>query len=223
MPSHVCSFLQDPELRKKFTGQPEHVQNFFYFLAEEVRQYMSILGVRDFDDMVGAVEHLKVNKASLHAKSQGLDLAPLLIPGKKLNPKAIAYHTEDQDHELENIADHMLINKSAAALEGRHPVYIEMEVNNLNRALGTQLSTTIAKLHGSEGLPDHSIHLRCRGSGGQSMGFLLAKGVTIELEGDANDYLGKGLCGGKIIVYPHKANLEQGFQAEKNVIIGNVA
>ena len=184
---------------------------------------MALLGVRSFVDLVGAVEHLNVNESLLRSKAKGLDLSPLLVPGKKLNAKAIPYHSEDQDHELEALADHVLIAKSASALQTGQPVFIQMDVNNLNRAFGTQLSTTIAKTHGSAGLPDNTIHIRCTGSGGQSMGFLLARGITLELEGDANDYIGKGLCGGKMIVYPHKANLDQGFAAERNVIIGNVA
>jgi len=216
---------QDPELRKKFNGQPLHVTNFFYFLGEEVRSYMALLGFRTFDEMIGRTDKLKMNESLLHYKTKGLNLDALLQPASELNPEAFLYHNMLQDHGLDSALDLTLIAKSAHALSDKKKVYYESGVNNLNRTVGTMLSNRIAKAYGNEGLPHDTIHIKLNGSAGQSLGFVLAKGVTLEVEGDANDGVGKCLSGGKIIVYPHKVTMESQptFVPEDNVIVGNVA
>lgn len=213
---------QDPELRKKFAGKPEHVINFFFLLAEEIREYMAALGVRTIDELVGRADLLEVDQSVLHYKSKGLDLSGLLVAASQLNPGAGIRHLTTQDHELDKALDNKLMELSKPALESGVPVTIVSEVNNLNRTVGTMLSYQISKKFGREGLPDDTINVRLTGHGGQSLGFALAKGVTIEVEGDSNDYVGKGLSGGKIVVYPHKDVLSRGFIAQNNVIVGNV-
>lgn len=220
---------QDRELRDKFAGQPEHVVNFFYLLAEEVRSYMALLGFKNIDEMIGRVDKLKVNEKLLNYKTKGLDLSPLLQSGAELNPEAFPFNNMGQDHELENVLDHTLISRAAPAIEDGKKVYYETSVNNLNRSVGAMLSHEVAKKYGSKGLPDDTIHIKFNGSGGQSFGFILAKGITLEVEGDGNDGVGKGLSGGKIIVYPHKETFESNaaqntpYIAENNVVVGNVA
>jgi len=213
---------QDPVLRKKFSGKPEHVINFFFLLAEEIREYMASLGVRSLDELVGRSDLLEVDQSVLHYKNKGLDLSALLVKAELLNPGTPVVKTMDQDHELEKALDMMLVEKSKGALENGESVVIESDVNNLNRTVGTILSYNISKKFGKEGLPEDSIHIRLRGHGGQSLGFALAKGIFIEVEGDSNDYVGKGLSGGKIAVYPDSKALENGFVAQDNVIVGNV-
>jgi glutamate synthase domain-containing protein 2 len=214
---------QDPLLRKKFSGKPEHVVNFFFMMAEEIREYMAGLGYRKFDDMVGQVQHLEVNTSLLHYKSQGIDLKPLLIPAQTLNEKAGVIRQMSQDHLLEQALDMELVKQAMPALESKTPVKIDLPVTNLNRTVGTMLSYEISKRFGKEGLPDDSVHIKLHGHGGQSLGFALAPGVTIEVVGDSNDYVGKGLSGGRIMVYPATEGvLDSGFVAEDNVIVGNV-
>lgn len=213
---------QDEELRKKFSGQPEHVVNYFFFLAEEVREIMARLGYRTMAEMIGQTQHLEVNKRGQHYKSRGLDLSPLLTPASELNPSAGIINRTTQDHGLSLKKDMKFIELAKAALESKEPVVIEDETNNLDRTLGTMLSCEVSKRHGGEGLPDDTIHLKLNGHGGQSLGFTLAKGITITLEGDANDYAGKGLSGGKIAVYPRPEVIADGFQAEDHVVVGNV-
>ncbi len=213
---------QDPLLRKKFSGKPEHVVNFFFLLAEEIREYMASLGIRSLDELVGRSDLLEVDDSVLHYKNKGLDLSALLIPAQQLNPIAKIKKNIDQDHELYNALDNMLIEKSHDALMNEKKVFIESDVTNLNRTVGTMLSYEISKKFGREGLPTDTIHIKLNGHGGQSLGFALAKGVYIEVEGDSNDYVGKGLSGGKISVYPSKAALDKGFVSQNNVIVGNV-
>jgi len=213
---------QDPVLRKKFSGKPEYVVNYFFLMAEEIREYMAQLGVRSMDELVGRADLLEVNTAVLHYKSKGLDLTPLLIPAQVLNPSAGVKKLMEQDHELDIALDKKLVAMAKDALENQTPVLIESDVCNLNRTVGTMLSYEISKKYGKVGLPEDLIHVRLTGHGGQSLGFALAKGVFIEVEGDSNDYVGKGLSGGKIAVYPHRDALDRGFNAQDNVIVGNV-
>ena len=213
---------QDPLLRKKFSGKPEHVVNFFFLLAEEMREYMAELGVRSIDELVGRTDLLEVDPAVLHYKSKGLDLSPLLTPASQLNPGAGIKRSKEQDHELGLALDNMLLEQAKPVFESGVPVKIEAPISNLNRTVGTMLSYEISKRYGKAGLPDDSIHIKLTGHGGQSLGFALAKGVFLDLEGDSNDYVGKGLSGGKIAVYPHRDALKNGFQPKDNVIVGNV-
>jgi glutamate synthase (NADH) len=213
---------QDPLLRKKFKGKPEHVVNFFFLLAEEIREYMAALGIRRMDELVGRVDLLEVDQSVLHDKNRGLDLSSLLIPLKELNSKAEVRKTIAQDHMLEYALDKQLIEDAKVCLTEGVPQKLEYEVSNLHRSVGTMLSYEISKKFGAGGLPDNTIHIKLTGHGGQSLGFALAKGVYIELEGDSNDYVGKGLSGGKIAVYPHRDALATGFVAQDNVIVGNV-
>jgi len=213
---------QDEELRKKFNGQPEHVMNYFWLLAEEIREIMSDLGVRDFQDMVGQTQLLEVNKAVQHYKSKNLDLSPLLTAASELNPESDVVNTTTQDHGLDKALDNLFIEQAQMALENGEKVVLEHDITNLNRTTGTMLSYEVSKRYGVEGLPDDTIHIKLQGHGGQSMGFTLAKGIFMDLEGDANDYCGKGLSGGKIAVYPQQGCLDDGFIAEDNVVVGNV-
>lgn len=213
---------QDEELRRKFSGQPEHVMNYFFLLAEEVREIMAKLGYRTMEEMIGQTQHLEVNKRGLHYKSRGLDLSPLLTPASELNPSAGVRNLTTQYHGLDIAKDNEFVEKAKDALENKTPVVIESEVENINRTLGTMLSYEVSTKYGKEGLPDDTIHLKLRGHGGQSAGFTLAKGITMTVEGDANDYAGKGLSGGKIAVYPSEAVVKDGFVPEEHVVVGNV-
>jgi len=213
---------QDEELRKKFKGQPEHVMNYFFLMAEEIREIMAKLGYRKMEDMIGQTQHLEVNRRGLHYKSRGLDLSPLLTPASELNPTAGIRNLNTQYHGLDKAKDNVLIEKAKDALENGTPVVIEEEINNLNRTCGTMLSYEISKRYGKEGLPDDTITINLKGHAGQSFAFTLAKGVTMTVEGDANDYTGKGLSGGKIAVFPSQEVINDGFVSEDNVIVGNV-
>lgn len=213
---------QDEELRRKFAGEPEHVMNYFFLLAEEVREIMAKLGYRTMAEMVGQTQHLEVNKRGQHYKSKGLDLSPLLTPASELNPSAGIRNLTSQYHGLDIARDVDYIAKAKDALENGTPVVIEDEIENINRTLGTMLSYEISSRHGKEGLPDDTITLKLSGHGGQSLGFTLAKGITIELQGDANDYVGKGLSGGKISVSPKPNVVASGFSPEDHVVVGNV-
>ena len=174
---------QDPLLRKKFSGKPEYVVNFFFLLAEEIRGYMAELGVRNLDELVGRSDLLEVDPTVLHYKNKGLDLSALLVPAKQLNPGAEIRKFMEQDHLLNEALDNYLIEQSKPALEQGIPVSFESPVTNLNRTVGTMLSYHISKKFGREGLPDGSIHIKLNGHGGQSLGFALAKGVFIEVRG----------------------------------------
>jgi glutamate synthase (NADPH/NADH) large chain len=213
---------QDPVLRKKFAGKPEHVINFFFLLAEEVRQLMAQMGFTKFDDMIGRVDMLDVGDAIKHWKAAGLDLTPVLMPAQKVYEQVGVIKSQPQDHGLEKALDNEIIAKARPALDRKEKVTIEMGIRNVNRTVGTMLSNEIAKRYGEEGLPDDTVTIKLKGSAGQSLGAWLAKGVTIELEGDTNDYVGKGLSGGKIVVYPDRAATAAGYKAEENIIVGNV-
>ena len=210
---------QDPELRAKFKGKPEHVINYLFMVAEEAREIMASLGFRTFREMVGRVDMLDTADAIVHWKAQGIDLKPILTPAKKKNAVTEVYCTKPQDHGLDKALDNRLIELAQPAITEGKQVRGELKIKNTNRTVGTMLSHEIAKAWGEELLPDETVRFKFEGSAGQSFGAWLAKGVTLELEGDANDYVGKGLSGGKIIVYPsHKAT----FVPAENVIIGNV-
>lgn len=211
---------QDPELRKKFAGKPEHVINYLFMVAEEARQLMAELGFRTINEMVGRVDVLAVDEAIDHWKAQGLDLTLLLTPAKKPHPDIDVYCTRDQDHGLDDTLDRQLIRLCKRALEDGERVKFETEILNTDRATGTTLSHEVVKKFGQEGLPDDTIHIKFRGSAGQSLGAWLASGVTLEVEGDANDYVAKGLSGGRVVIYPPR---ESTFVAEENILIGNVA
>ncbi len=205
---NTCSVgiaTQDPVLRARFKGQPEHVVNFFFFIAEQVRQEMAKLGFRTVDEMVGRVERLDPSVADVHWKAKGIDLSSILY--SPTLPSRVARHkVQRQDHGLENALDHTLIKQAVAALESKIPVTGSFAIRNVHRTVGGMLGGEIARRYGSAGLPDETIHFRFRGSAGQSFGAFVPNGVTLELEGDSNDYLGKGLSGGRIIAYPPKTS-----------------
>ncbi len=208
---------QDPELRKKFTGQPEHVINYFFFVAEELRKIMAELGFRKIDEMIGRTDMLKQRTDIKHWKAGKVDLSAILhqVP---VGGDDTPFCTQEQDHGLDKQLDHQLIKHSKAALEDGKSVEFSLPIYNVNRAVGTMLSSEIARKYGANGLPDNTIHCKLNGSAGQSFGAFLANGVTLELEGDANDYTGKGLSGGRLVVYPPK---NSSFQADENILIGN--
>jgi glutamate synthase (NADPH/NADH) large chain len=209
---------QDPELRRRFTGQPEHVINYFFFVAEEVRQLMAKLGFRTMNEMIGQSDRLEMRRAIAHWKAHGLDFTRLLAK-PEVGREVAVYNCEAQDHGLEQALDHELIRQAEPALTRGEPVRIELPVQNYNRTVGTMLSGRVAERYGHAGLPDDTIYIKAKGTGGQSWGAWVAKGVTIELEGEANDYVGKGLSGGRLIVYPPA---ESGIAAaEENIIVGN--
>ncbi|KAI9661407.1 MAG: glutamate synthase [NADH] [Alyxoria varia] len=210
---------QDPELRKKFTGTPEHVINFFYYIANELRAIMSKLGFRTVNEMVGHSELLRVREDLRSAKTENIDLSLILTPAHSLRPGVATYNARKQDHKLHTRLDNKLIAESELALEKGLPARIECDIVNTDRALGATLSYQISRRYGEAGLPQDTIHANIRGSAGQSFGAYLAPGVTLELEGDANDYVGKGLSGGRLIIYPPRAAV---FKAEENILIGNV-
>jgi glutamate synthase domain-containing protein 3 len=218
---NTCSVgiaTQDPELRKLFKGQPEHVINFFFFLAEQVREYMAQLGFRKVDDMVGRVDMLDAQPAVDHWKARGLDFSAILYSPPV--PARVARHcVQAQDHGLNQALDYQLIQYAREALELRTPVEMSFPIRNVNRTVGAMLSGEIARRYGSNGLPDDTIRIHFKGSAGQSFGAFLANGITLTLEGEANDYVGKGLSGGRVIVYPPKNSR---FAAEENILIGNV-
>ena len=210
---------QDPALRAKFRGTPENVINFFFFLAEQVRRYMAQMGFRTFDEMVGRVEMLDTRKAVEHWKAKGVDLSPILYNPPA--PRRVARRcVQAQDHGLRGALDHELMVFARQALDGRGPVDFSLPIRNVHRTVGAMLSGEIARRYGSAGLPDDTIRFRFTGTAGQSFGAFLARGVTLELEGDANDYIGKGLSGGKLVVYPPQAST---FAPEENIVVGNVA
>jgi glutamate synthase (NADPH/NADH) large chain len=210
---------QDPELRKKFAGKPEHVANYLFMVAEELREIMAQLGFRNVNDMVGRSDVLEMNQAIDHWKSNGLDLTAILEPAKIIYENTETYRTTAQNHSLEKALDIELIKQAQPALKDGSRVDIELPVININRVVGTMLSHEVAKATHGELLPDDTIRIKLNGSAGQSLGAWLAKGITINVEGDANDYVGKGLSGGKIAIYPPKNSQ---FLAEENILIGNV-
>jgi glutamate synthase (NADPH/NADH) large chain len=210
---------QDPELRKLFTGRPEDVVNFFRFLAEDLREIMSSLGFRTIDEMVGQSDVLKATGYLNHWKWDKLDLSPIFHKVEVPDHVGI-YKQIDQDFKLKRVLDRRLIKEAMPALEQANPVTGKFEIKNVDRTVGAMLSNEVSKIFGSVGLPDDTIKYKFLGSAGQTFGGFLAKGISFELEGEANDYFGKGLSGGKLIVYPSR-NAQ--FVAEENIIIGNVA
>ncbi|AIJ25152.1 glutamate synthase large subunit [Amycolatopsis methanolica] len=209
---------QSPELRKRYTGQAEHVVNYFRFVAQEVRELLAELGFRTLDEAIGRADVLDTDDAVDHWKASGLDLSPIFEMPTDTPYGGARRKIREQDHGLEHALDRTLIQLSEAALEDAHPVRLELPVRNVNRTVGTLLGSEITRRYGGEGLPDGTIHIRLVGSAGQSLGAFLPRGVTLEMVGDANDYVGKGLSGGRIIVRPHP---DATFAAERQVIAGN--
>jgi len=207
---------QDPVLRKKFAGKPEHVVNYFFFVAEEVRQIMAQLGFRKFDEMIGRSDLLDVRKGVAHWKAKGLDFSRLFAQ-PPVGAEVARYHVEQQDHGLEKSLDRVLIEKSRAAIERGEKVQFMEVVRNVNRSVGAMLSGALTKVH-PEGLPDDTLRIQLEGTGGQSFGAFLARGITLYLIGDANDYTGKGLSGGRVVVRP---SLDFRGEATRNIIVGN--
>ena len=210
---------QDPELRKKFKGTPEHVINFFYYIANELRAIMAKLGFRTVNEMIGHVEMLKVRDDLKSKKVQNVDLSLILTPAHKLRPGVATFNVRKQDHRLYVRLDNKLISEAELTLDKGVPSRIECDIINTDRAMGTSLSYQISKRYGEAGLPTDTVHVNIKGSAGQSFGAFLAPGVTLELEGDANDYVGKGLSGGRLVIYPPRTAV---FKAEENILIGNV-
>ncbi len=218
---NTCSVgiaTQDPVLRARFQGQPEHVVNFFFFLAEQVRHHMAKLGFRTVDEMVGRVDKIDASIADAHWKAKGIDLSSILyaptVPSRVARRKV-----QSQDHGLDQALDHTLIREAAPALESKTPVDRSFVIRNVHRTVGGMLGGEIARRYGSAGLPDGTIHFKFEGSAGQSFGAFVPNGVTLELEGDTNDYLGKGLSGGRVIAYPPKTS---SFLPEESILVGNV-
>ncbi|MDF2522577.1 MAG: glutamate synthase large subunit [Clostridiales bacterium] len=211
---------QNPELRKKFSGKPEYVVNFMQFIAQEMREYMAKLGFRSIDEMIGRTDILEMSKAINHWKATGVDLSALLHQ-PEVGPEIGLHHIMDQDHELDKSMDKkVLLDLCKPALEDATPVSADLQICNTNRVVGTILGSEVSRRYGAEGLPEDTIQLNFKGSAGQSFGAFVPKGISLNLEGDANDYVGKGLSGGKIALYPPKVS---SFVPEENIIIGNVA
>ncbi len=208
---------QDPVLRRRFAGQPEHVVNYFFFVAEEVRAIMAQLGIRRFADMIGRADLLDTKAGIEHWKAKGLDFTRIFHQ-PKMPPEVARYQCEAQDHGLARALDHQLIAAAQGALEKKRPVRLTYKIRNANRSVGAMLSGAVARRYGHEGLPDDTIHVAFEGIAGQSFGAFLARGVTFELQGATNDYVGKGLSGGRIVVYPDPACPAK---PEENIVIGN--
>ncbi|MBU6317669.1 MAG: glutamate synthase subunit alpha, partial [Acidobacteria bacterium] len=209
---------QNPELRKKFSGKPEFVVNFMEYIAQEVRELMARLGFRTMQEMIGHVEVLDTRAAVQHWKAKGLDISPILAVPQNPYGQTL-HHSVTQDHDLGIALDQRLLQLCEPAIERGEKVSLELPIRNVNRTVGTMLGHAITKRHGGAGLPDGTVELRFRGSAGQSFGAFVPSGVTMVLEGDANDYVGKGLSGGRIVVRPDR---RAGFAAELNIIAGNV-
>ena len=209
---------QDPVLRRRFRGKPENVINYFFFVAEEVRELMAKLGVRKLNDLIGRSDLLDMRKGIDHWKARGLDFTRIFYQ-PDAGPEVARFNAEKQDHGLDKALDHRLIELALPAIEHKQKVTIDMPIRNINRTVGTMLSSEIAKRYGHDGLPDDTVHVRFAGSAGQSFGAFLAKGITLELIGETNDYCGKGLSGGRITVQPSPK-----FRGEPtdNIITGNV-
>ncbi|HYR64725.1 MAG TPA: glutamate synthase-related protein, partial [Reyranella sp.] len=208
---------QDPVLRKRFTGQPEHVINYFFFVAEELRAIMAQMGFRTLNDMIGRVDRLDMRAAVDHWKAGGVDLSRLLhlVPAK---PGVAIWNSERQDHGLDKALDHRLIEAAQPALEKGEPVLIELPIGNVNRTVGAMLSGEVAQRTGHVGLPEGTISVKLAGTAGQSFGAFLAHGISLELSGDANDYVGKGLSGGRVVVRQPKGATRDPLE---NIIVGN--
>ena len=209
---------QDPELRKKFQGQPEHVINFFFYVAEDLRRIMAELGFRTINEMVGRVDCLVQRQDITHWKAKGIDLSAILY-----NPPMPSHvgrrRTQAQDHGLEAALDGYIIKQAKEAIENRKPVSLSMPITNVHRTVGAMLSGEIARRDGDAGLPEDTLQIHFDGCAGQSFGAFLVNGVTLTLDGEANDYVGKGLSGGRLIIYPPRRSE---FIPEENIIVGNV-
>jgi len=209
---------QDPVLREKFTGKPEYVVNYFRMIAEETREFMAKLGFRTVDEMIGRREKLDMRKVIDHWKAQRLDLTPILqMP--EVPDHVATRRIHDQDHGLDRALDNLLLELAKDALQHKTPVQLQLPIRNANRTVGTILGSEVTRRYAAEGLPDDTIKIRFTGSAGQSFGAFLPKGISLTLEGDANDYFGKGLSGGRLIVFPPTRAT---FKAEENIIVGNV-
>lgn len=210
---------QDPELRKNFSGKPEYVENFFRFIAQEVRELMAQLGFRTMDEMIGRMDRLEMKQAVDHWKARGLDYSAILYR-PEVGPEVAIRRVREQDHGLERSLDMTtLVPRCSPALERREPVNLYLSIRNVNRTVGTILGYEVTSRYGGEGLPDDTIRIHFRGAAGQSFGAFIPRGITLILEGDSNDYLGKGLSGGKIIVFPPR---EATLIPEENILVGNV-
>ena len=207
---------QNPELRKKFTGKPEFVETFFEYIAEEVRELLAQLGFRKLEDAIGQVEVLDTKAATEHWKASGLDLSPILVPPKA---NAVRSNTSQQDHGLTAALDNQLISLAKPALEGQKALRLEMPIRNVNRTVGTMLGSEITRKYGGSGLPANTIDITFHGSAGQSFGAFIPSGLTLRLYGDSNDYVAKGLSGGRVIIRPDERAT---FKSNANVIAGNV-
>ncbi|MCX5726337.1 MAG: glutamate synthase-related protein, partial [Candidatus Saganbacteria bacterium] len=205
---------QDEYLSKRFKGKPEYIVNYFRFVAEELREIMAVLGLRTVDEMVGRTDLLEVNEKILPWKAKNIDFSKILYKPDGLEVLC----SKAQDHGIEKVLDKELIKLARPALERKEGVKSELEINNVNRTTGSMLSGEVVKKYGEEGLPEDTVHFKFKGVAGQSFGAWLAKGITFELEGMTNDYVGKGISGGKIVIYPDKA---AGYIPEQNIIIGN--
>ena len=210
---------QDPALRRKFNGAPEHVVNYFFMVAKELRIIMADLGFRTVNDMIGRVDALDIEEAVDHWKAKGLDLSGLLAPAEQPEDCLGVYAIHEQDHGLDEALDNELIELAEPALGSGQHIFHEMNIVNTNRVVGGMLSNRIIERAGPAMLPDDTVHFKFNGSAGQSFGAWLAKGVTLEVEGDANDYVAKGLSGGKVVIYPPSSSP---FQAEQQILVGNV-
>mgnify|MGYP001209517102 FL=1 len=211
---------QDKELRKKFKGEPEHVVNYLFMVAKDLRMIMADLGFKTVNEMIGRVDCLETDIAIDHWKRSGLDFSNILKPAEKIFKNTEVFHSQDQDHGLDKALDNKLIEKSKDAIQKGLKVSFESPIVNTNRTVGTMLSNEVAKIWEAEGLPEDTINIKLNGSAGQSLAAWLVKGITFTLEGDANDYVGKGLSGGKLIIYPPKSSK---FKSEENMLLGNVA
>ena len=211
---------QDKDLRKKFEGDPEYVINYLFMVAKELRIIMADLGFKTVNEMIGRVDCLEVDTAIKHWKRNGLDFSNILSPAEIIFDKTEVFHSQDQNHGLDKALDHTLIRKCKKAIEKAEKINLELPIKNTNRVVGTILSNEVSKIWEEQGLPENTINIKLKGSAGQSLAAWLVKGITITLEGDANDYVGKGLSGGKLIVYPPK---KSSFKPEENILIGNVA
>jgi len=210
---------QNPELRRRFSGSADHVATFFRFIAEEVREHMAMLGFRTFEEMVGRTDLIDARRAIDHWKAQGIDFSAILYQ-PEVGPDVATRCVSVQDHGISRALDNELMRLAAPALEQREQIRLDLPIRNVNRTVGTMLGAEVSRRFGQAGLPDDTIHIKFTGSAGQSFGAFIPSGITLELEGDSNDYIGKGLSGGKLIVYPPKAST---FVPEENIVIGNVA
>jgi len=209
---------QDPVLRKRFTGQPEHVINYFFFVAEEVREIMAELGFHTFDEMIGEISSLDRDTAVEHWKAKGLNFSKLFY-SPQVEHSTMLYNSTLQNHHLDKVMDVDLIKLAQPALINKDPVTIKMNISNVNRSTGAMLSGEISKRYGHTGLPEDTINIKFNGTTGQSFAAWLSRGVTVEVEGEGNDYVGKGLSGGKVIIYPPKDAIK--INPAESIIVGN--